>query len=203
MSNRQMSADQFLSDVAEHKMTVRFDTGLYRNLRFRQPDNSNQWFEIATWPGSLVINGDMGTWSFSRVDDMFTFFRSDALKINAHYWQEKATSESRFGGPSSAFDADTFKTNVLSCLDGYDLDEKQRAEIVGALDEEVFGMDEELFARQALDSFQHDDPDYEPFSFSDPWEIDGMAYTYHFLWCLYAIVWAIQQYDAMKAEVDQ
>ncbi len=25
---------------------------------------------------------------------------------------------------------------------------------------------------------------------------DGMVYAYHFIWCLYAIVWGIQQWDA-------
>ena len=27
---------------------------------------------------------------------------------------------------------------------------------------------------------------------------DGMVYAYHFTWCCYAIVWAIQQYDAAR-----
>ena len=66
-----MDADQLLRDVAKHKMTVRLDNGLYRHLLFRQPDTSNLWFEIVTWPHCLTIHGDMGTWSFSRVEDMF------------------------------------------------------------------------------------------------------------------------------------
>ena len=72
----------------------------YRHLLFRQPNSGNMWFEIITWPDSLMIRGDMGSWSFSRVQDMFTFFRSDQLKINPSYWTEKIDSESRFGGPS-------------------------------------------------------------------------------------------------------
>ena len=28
---------------------------------------------------------------------------------------------------------------------------------------------------------------------------DGKVYSYHFIWCCYAIVWGIQQYDAKTA----
>jgi|SRR5665213_1794470 len=123
MSDKPMNAEQFLADVANHELTIKQDNGLYRHLYFRQLGNSNMWFEIVTWPGALTINGDMGSWSFSRVDDMFRFFRSKELRINSSYWAEKITSESRYG---------------------------------------------------------------------------GKGYTYHFLWCLHAIVWAIQQYDAAR-----
>ena len=197
MSTKTMNAEQLLVDVANHKMTIRLDSGLYRHLHFRQPSNSNMWFEIITWPGSLTVNGDMGTWSFYRVDDMFTFFRSDKLRINASYWDEKITSESRYGGPAEKFDADTFKANVLSSLDGYELSDHQKAAVVEALEEEVFSEEDESTARRALSDFKHDD-----FTFSDSWEINGNGYTYHYLWCLHAIVWGIKQYDAAHARDD-
>lgn len=192
---KKMDAITFLADVSGHALTVKSDNGLYRHLMFRQATNSwNQWFEIVTWPGTLVINGDMGTWSFSRVDDMFTFFRSDQLRINASYWGEKINSESRFGGPSRQFLPETFKSNVLSHLDGYDLSDIEKTEISAALDEEVFSDEDESSVRRALTDFKHGD-----FTFSDPWEISGSDYTYHYLWCLYAIVWGIQRYDAAVA----
>lgn len=191
MSTKTMNAAQLLIDVANHKLTVRLDNGLYRHILFRRPSDSNMWFELITWPHSLTVHGDMGTWSFSRVDDMFTFFRSGQLRINASYWCEKINSESRFGGPSEKFNADTFKANVLSSLDGYELSDQQKSDIVEALEEEVFGEEDESAARRALSDFKHDD-----FTFSDSWEIGGKGYTYHYLWCLYAIVWGIQQYDA-------
>ncbi len=191
---RTMDANQLLADLAEHKMALRIDNGEYRHLLFRQPASGNMWFEIVTWPGSLTIHGDMGTWSFSRVKDMFTFFRSDRLQINASYWHEKITSESRFGGPSRNFDPDTFKKNVLSSLDGYGLSAPLRASIVASLEDEVFCEEDESSARRALYYFKRDG-----FKFSDAWEIDGEAYSFHYLWCLYAIVWGVQQYDAAKA----
>jgi hypothetical protein len=194
MSAKGVTVESFLADVANHKLTVRMDNGCYRHLVFRQPINTwNMWFEIVTWPNMLTIHGDMGTWSFSRVEDMFTFFRSDQLRINASYWSEKIESESRFGGPHKTFIPEIFKGNVLSSLDGYGLSGRQIVEIAELLRDQVFCEEEESSARRALAAFKH-----EEFRFSDSWEIDGKGYTYHYLWCLHAIVWAIQQYDAVS-----
>jgi len=86
MPEKLCNSDQFLADVAGHKMTVLLDNGLHRHLRFRSSKDSwNMWFEIVTWPGCLMLHGDMGSWCFSRLDDMFAFFRSDKMAINAHY----------------------------------------------------------------------------------------------------------------------
>ena len=100
--SRPMTEEQFLKDVAAHKMSaLELDVGIHRHLRFIQPATNNMWFDIVTWPGSLTIHGDMGTWSFSRLPDMFNFFRGN--RINASSWSEKITSESRFGGPHEKF----------------------------------------------------------------------------------------------------
>lgn len=195
MSDNECTAEGFLRDIGIHKMTVKRDDGIYSHLSFRQaaPASWNMWFDLVTWPGVLTLHGDMGTWTFSRVDDMFTFFRSDDLKINASYWQEKVQSESRFGGPSRRFKPEAYKASVLWSLDNYELSDQQKIEVIAALEEEVFNEEDETVARRALSDFEH-----EGFRFSDPWEIDGHGYTYHFLWCLYAIVWGIQQYDAQR-----
>ncbi len=199
-----LDSAQFLKDVAAHEMKILRDDGLYRHLEFHQKENSwNQWFEIVTWPGKLVVNGDMGSWTFARVEDMFSFFRharGEEFYINPSYWSEKILAESRFGGPSRKFDVDTFKSSVLSRLDDCDLDVTDKAAIKEALDEEVFtGDEDESWIRRQLADFEYGD---DKFSFSDTWEISGEAYTYHYLWCLYAIVWAIQSYDR-KAAVEK
>src|SRR5579864_980400 len=192
-----IDAPAFLKDVAEHLMTVRLDNGLYRHLTFRRPgpNSWNMWFDIVTWPGSLIINGDMGTWSFARIEDMFTFFRSAALRINAQYWAEKITAESRFGGPHKKFIPEIFQTNVEASLDGYGLSRDKKRKIVKALREEAFHDEDEAYMRRAVAEFKHDG-----FEFSDSWEIDGSGYTSHYLWCLHAIVWGIQQYDSANAK---
>lgn len=192
-----MAQEIFLRDVANHSMTVRQDTPPYRHLIFRgpPPNSWNLWFEIVTWAGCLTIHGDMGSWTFSRFDDMFDFFRSrpGELRINPSYWHEKIQSESRFEGPAKRFNADTYRASVLESLNGYDLEEPKKAAVIAALEDEVFGEEDETTARRALADFE-----CEGFTFSDSWEITGHGYTYHFLWCLYAIVWGIQQYDSLK-----
>ncbi|URN11302.1 hypothetical protein LUW77_03145 [Streptomyces radiopugnans] len=72
-------------------MTVLHNDGLYRHLRFMSPRTSEFRFELVTWPGSLTIRGDYGDpHTFSRLDDMFQFFRADRRRgINPHYWAEK------------------------------------------------------------------------------------------------------------------
>lgn len=43
--------ERFDVDVAEHKMTVLRDEGLYRHLRFQKPGTSCYYFDLVTWPG--------------------------------------------------------------------------------------------------------------------------------------------------------
>lgn len=90
------AGEAFTRNTATHEMTVLRDDGLYRHLRFRhmaeQKDgspkpSSSYWFDIITWPGYLVITGDMETFVFARTTDMFEFFRGD--RVNPGYWAEK------------------------------------------------------------------------------------------------------------------
>ena len=67
----------FLRDVAEHEMIVVRDDGVHRHIRFKKPGTSCMHFDLITWPGYLCYTGDMGTYVFSRLTDMFEFFRTD------------------------------------------------------------------------------------------------------------------------------
>lgn len=189
-----LAAEQFLKDVAGHKMELLLDAGIHRHLKFRS-SSWNQWFEIVSWPGSLSINGDMGSWTFSRVDDMFDFFRSKELRINKQYWAEKIQSEDRVTA-SKKFDQDYFAENVIESLDGYSMPNKKRKAIIADLKEQgAFDTNDEAEAYRNIVDFEHDG-----FTFSDVWEISGRAYTFRFVWCLHAIVWGIQQYNRLYAE---
>lgn len=87
-------AERFKRDTAKHELTVLHDDGLYRHLRLMEPRSSHHWFEIVTWPQSLTIRGDMGSYTFSRAQDMFDFFRRSAWagEPNLQYWEEKLDS---------------------------------------------------------------------------------------------------------------
>ncbi len=201
--------ERFQRDTAEHSMEVLHDDGLYRHLRFSRNGSSAYHFNIPTWPGYLAITGDMGDFMFSRVRDMFEFFRDEPgrLGINPGYWSEKLQA-----GASTAdralymdWDANAFKKAVIEeyarwlesseLLDpeaSNDLKDQIRCEI---LDE---AHSEEL-ACVAVANFHCDDA---PDLFDDFLMDLGSScheYSFHYLWCCYAIVWAISQYDQREA----
>ena len=198
---RTCTAEQFLKDAAGHRMTVKLDNGIYRHLVFKSPKDSwNMWFEVVTWPGCLCLHGDMGTWTFSRVEDMFTFFREDDLKINPGYWSEKLQAGTGCEGMemSKEFDAEEFKTRVLEMLgQHFDVAEDTLKEATEALEEAwEYTHEGEHELREAVYEFR-----FGAFQFDPMYIPQGKVWSYHFLWSCYAVVWAIQQYDAAHKEV--
>lgn len=79
--NYECTEERFLKDVAKHEMTVIRDDGINRHLRFKNPNDSSYWFDLITWPGTLCIDGDCGTYVFKRTPDMFQFFRTDSTSL--------------------------------------------------------------------------------------------------------------------------
>jgi hypothetical protein len=203
------AGEAFARDTASHEMTVLRDDGLYRHLRFQrtvtQEDGTRKassfyWFDLVTWPGCLAVNGDMESFLFSRVEDMFEFFRGH--QSNPSYWAEKI----RAGAEIKRYSEEQFREHVLD----YFKDEVQYGSapkgIGRAIREEVLGADEiawEDGARQVLRDFRYrppgSDPDSAPWQFMDTWEWDLRDYTHQFLWCCHAIPWGIAQWDAARA----
>jgi hypothetical protein len=195
MPRKEPTQAQFLKDVANHEMFIKLDQGVYRHIVFQQPKNSFVYrFEIVTTPWRLMITGDMGTWVFARLDDMFEFFRTDGGKINKSYWAEKLQNGTHgCSDAAKVYDGDTYKTRVLWSLDNYDLSTAKKRAIRRELQQWDF--DDEHWIISQLRDFS-----FDGFQFQDIWEIDMKTYSYHFVWCCYAIAWAIQRYDAVKAE---
>lgn len=217
---REMTEEVFLKDVSTHAMEVLKDDGVYRHLRFASKGEHpwNQWFAIVTWPGYLAFSGDMGCFVFSRLWDMFTFFRTDRrdsgkLNINLGYWSEKleaVDSNGRHGSGATEFSAAKFKALVDEHVNQWieDFDEEiasQRqvfaAGLRAAIEVDVlhFADDGEQVAHEVLRDFSCK-INGQKFEFSDTWEWDLKDYTLRFVWCCYAIAWAIKQYDESKAE---
>src|SRR5690348_12248442 len=80
-------AAQFADNTAEHELTILHGDGLYRHIRMQKPGTGMYHYDLVTWPGYLAISGDLDSYVFSRVRDMFTFFRGRG--INPSYWAEK------------------------------------------------------------------------------------------------------------------
>lgn len=192
--NNTCTQQQFLKDVAKHQMLVKLDQGVYRHIVFEKPKHSYlHRFEIVTTPWRLMITGDMGTWVFARLEDMFQFFRTDKGGVNLSYWAEKLQNGAR--GTSSAakvYDGDTYRARLIESLDDYDLTKAKRASIIRELKQLDFN--DEHWILHEINGFEHDG-----FKFQDAWEIDMTVYSYHFTWCCYAIAWAIQRWDAANA----
>lgn len=185
------SKKDFSRTVERHKMTVIRDDGLYRHLLFREPKHFNRWFELLTWPGRLCITGDAGTFVFTRLADMFEFFRGDS-QIDFHYWAEKCEARDRAG--VREFNAEKFKAQVWRLVTEYEesarFSEATRAEVKAEVIEHAY--DGEYAAMTAAINFVATDG----FRLHNFWEMDCKEYTYTFLWCCYAIAWGIRQYDA-------
>ena len=191
--------EDFLRCVRLHHMKVLHDDGIYRHLRFASigAHSWNQWFEIITWPGKLTLSGDMGTWVFARVEDMFQFFRGDELTINPDYWTEKLEAVDRVSRGVRVFNGETFRNALVESLDGYDLTAEERELIKSDLKSIEFS-NHEHSVRSDIEDFRSGNAG--EFRFTDTWEISGEEWVGRYLWCLYAIVWGIQQYDEAKRE---
>jgi hypothetical protein len=208
--------ESFLKDVAEHRVEILLDNGIYRHLRCAKPGTNAEWFDIITWPGFLAYSGDMGCFVFTRLKDMFEFFRTRPsgnpakLFINEDYWAEKLEAVDRRGHTPGAtqFSEQTFEKRVneqvQTWIEEEDLNQEQQDELKDEVHTQVMWAisDGEHEARKALNDFECKIDGHE-FSFQDTWEWDFHEYTYRFIWCCYALAWAIKKYDEMKHESER
>lgn len=199
MSTEDSVSERFVNDVAAHEMTVKNDTGLYRHLTFRKPDTFACGFHITTWPGYLCISGDMGCFVFTRLTDMFEFFRIGG--INPQYWAEKLTATDREG--HRRFSRELYRQAVESDFAGWEFDsEEDRKAAWSEIEDEWTGI---LGADTVEDAMRQATDWVCPVSqqrFQDFWEHTLEDYSFRFLWCCFAIQWAIKRYDVAKAQAE-
>ncbi len=205
-------AGRFPRAVREHQIDVRLDIGMHRHLVFKAPTTGIEWIEIVTWPGSLYVGGDRDGHVFSRLPDMFEFFRGSGGQVNPSYWSEKLVAPTPGHGRANVktFSEERFKTEVRDYL-GQAIQEwprGTRTALREAVRKEVLieGSDGEYEAQQAVEGFEfppfwerkHGDPVFKfPSPYEGAWDFND--WDCHFLWQLHAIVWGIAYYDAHKA----
>lgn len=189
------SRDRFLKDVATHQMAVVLDTGTHKHLQFRRPDTGMYWFDILTWPGTLVIRGDMGTFVLAREQDMFGWIGYDRGRINPGYWSEKLVA-GRDGVKEAYPDPDVLRAYVAQTAEdayGYDAEDGDcLAEMCRAVDE-------------AFDAIEWGDPESlrsisagKRHPFENYCADDHLVDSWQWIWCCWAIVWAISKYREMQ-----
>lgn len=211
---------RFLKDVEQHEMIVVRDDGVHRHIRFKQPDTFCMHFDLITWPGYLCYTGDMGTYVFRRLEDMFEFFRTDrehmhlrvgqTLAVNLPYWGEKLEAVDRVDG-YKVFSDEIFKEAVLGYLVPWIREHRElttkgeRRELWDAVMIGVLGTDDDAggYRKQCdVHDFTHYVNEHVgEFYFRDFWERSVTDYSFRYVWCCYAIAWGIQQYDAAKVGV--
>ncbi|GAA5229227.1 hypothetical protein [Arthrobacter cryoconiti] len=191
---------RFNKDTEGHVMTTLHEDGLYRHLRFRSPEIGWGWFDLITWPGHLTINGDMGTYTFARVEDMFTFFTG---YINTHYWSEKEKGRGR--SELKEHDGDEFKTWIVQ--DFWDTSRDMDADLTkrwwATIRENVFdrhsfhNTDHREGCNDAVDDIIHEGVAPKR-HYQDLWDNDWTKYPWHLEYCMASIVAGIRTYNAVK-----
>jgi hypothetical protein len=198
--------DRFLRDVRDHKMTIELDQGLHRCIRFGRTRAASAYhFRLVTWPGHLSISGDMGDYTFSRLHDMFTFFRfagpeyDKTDRINVGYWDEKLTSVCKSGGREE-LDEEAYTDAVRRCLNshinGMSLSDAKRVMRDVRWDNLLEAPSSVREAQDRIYAWRC--PVTGNCPFAEFWNYRITKASYHLVWCLRAIQWGIKQYDLVK-----
>ncbi len=191
--------ERFQKDVAEHTLTILKDDGLYRHVRCRRKNSYTYGFDIVTWPGYLAYTGDMGCYVFTRLPDMFEFFRHPCTpNLSFQYWAEKCCGMDKPDGIRE-WSEDFFRGAVKRDYDAYverrDLAGPEAADLWEAIESQILcEADNSHEATAAVQQFSWND-DYVHEVFPDFWDHKLEDYTLRFLWCCYALTWAIARYD--------
>lgn len=201
-AREQVVLKQFEGDIANHRLTIIRDEGLYRHLRFCPPNSYIMGFDIVTWPGYLAYVGDMGDYVFTRTEDMLTFFRrQDDYPIDFRYWAEKLQGSRAGKDLAREYSADAMREEVSRWLkdyvEGHELGGTEALELREAVQEQVLEREmaehSETFAHYYVREFDHNGISMEALE-----EPNFKRYEFRFLWCCFALVWAIEQYDARE-----
>jgi hypothetical protein len=199
----QQQFDRFNSDVALHAVTVLRDDGLYRHLRCSAGSYHMQ-FEIITWPGYLCYCGDMGSYVFSRLPDMFRFFRGRTAMVDRGYLAEKVIASDKHDGirrySDELFEA-AIKADYDAFIEDHGIGHEEATDLWQCIEDDVLSSrDNHQEAISAAESFRWtgERSSYKGRQiFCEFWERRLEDYTARFVWCCYAIPWAIARYDAM------
>ncbi|MGW1997211.1 hypothetical protein [Embleya sp. NPDC001921] len=198
-------AERFKRETALHEMTVLHDDGLYRHLRFADPDGSHDWWSLTTWPHKLVVNGSVGTYVFSvsPTVDMFALVReSSGAGPNFDYWAEKIIAA---GEPVVGFSWELFEKRVaeyLATAEPYwpGVTAVWKSEIDGFWTH--YDTSTEDGARHALHQFRYRPEgavEADAFRFRGTGDWDLRAHDWRYMWSCHAAVDGIRRYDLHRA----
>jgi hypothetical protein len=206
MMNNEITKESFLRNVSQHKLTIIKDLGLDRHIRLKIPGSTWKYFDIITWKGHLCYTGDMGSYLFSRTDDMFGFFRSDNgdLRPNFNYWSEKILAADRNSGVNEYSEEvfiqiikDWRLERVREMRQYGTSNKKERRTFWEDVQSEILDADYEYEypARQLIEDWNYSHKENQC---QDFWETDLTDWSYKYEWACWAIQWSIKEYDRIK-----
>jgi len=179
------------------------EENVQRHLMFSHNGSSCYRYDIHTWPGYLMVTGDMGTYVFRRIHDMFEFFDTGSpnYKINTGYWAEKLEAiDSHCGSDASIKEylSDNFRTMIKEEFDqwveGWEIEKEEADDVWEDIGYEILEhAEDEHQAYNAAYNYHHNNLNFYDINFSGCRE-----YNFHFRWILYAIVDGIKQYKDSK-----
>lgn len=206
--NKKFTTEQFLKDVENHQMKVLHNVDGFRHLEFSKGSFEHR-FCLTTWPGHLCVSGDMGCYVFSRLSDMFDFFRKSTPDYA--YWAQKVQAQDR-NAPVKEFSKEAFKETVEDIRDniiesykiecGYDDEEESVKKFVRQFDLMIKNLawenvDSYEAAREFMEDYiEYKDTDLKIY-FQDFWtdSYSCEEFSYWFTWCCNAIPWGISKFE--------
>ena len=140
--NQTADRERVLRDIKDHRMQVIQDNGVFRHIRMAKPGTMNMHFNITTTPGYLIYTGDMGSFVFSRVHDMFNFMDIDwgrkVPTIDYRYWGQKCEAADKHGGIEE-YDPDSLKAMAVQVFRQHEFPKDQRMPAWSEFREDILG----------------------------------------------------------------
>ncbi|MFJ9378880.1 hypothetical protein [Streptomyces sp. NPDC101455] len=195
---------RFASEAEGARMTVLRDEGMYRHLHFDFPRASWKWCEVLTWPGSLILNGGLGSWLFLATgEDLIEMLRPSASsqRVDPLYWEGKLAPGS---GTARTYSPDRATAYIRETACGLASDFPGLAQDVDTdiLDgRPATDLSTEGGLRAALAAFEElHGCTYEGLHFPvQSWDLE--RFDVWFLLSCVVLPWAVEQYDAQLTPV--
>jgi hypothetical protein len=184
-------------NLETHKMTILQDSDSVRRVHFQREDGRFVYsFDLITWPDYLCVTGDMGCYVFSRIEDMFEFFRGDGISPN--YWAEKLQSDCKRDGWRE-FNPEAFEESIRQDFEKWDFaSEEEKEDVWSEIEMDVLSQD----GHDIYHGVQTFDSSYGDYRFNPDFFVDGGSGWYRptlsYLLCLWAIIHGIKMYDEHK-----
>lgn len=158
----------------DHEITVELDSGVFRSWKCGKPNECAYAFRVLTFPGRILVAGDIGELIVERTHDMLPWCRRSIDSIA--YFASKVPHAI----PTKAYDQDVADEWIAEQLAGDELTDEQRHDLRSL---SRYIDDQHRFQTDLYDSGIVDGCDFPDFS----------NWNSNFLWCREAIKWLLSR----------